>query len=431
MAALERSFQLDQLLRKTMDVKGTVSQKWDLYLELSELTTSFDLSRESGTSLTSARTELKDFTEFKDWASSGGVIAKNVDIASFGEHGNGLRAESDINTNDVIIQVPTSCMLSTETASQGRLKKLAKSDTMLSQMPNVLLAVHLLSELQDGKSMWQSYIKTLPITFSVPLFYSKEEMKMLKGSPAYEESLTLFISVVRQYVYLQKALKDSDVQKQLGFSAEQFAFKDYKWAVAAVMTRQNRIPVGGTDGNPQYALCLIPYWDMLNHENGVVTSMHDCSLSHTEYKAMRSFKKGDQILMFYGARSNCDLLVHSGFVLEENPHDFLTIKLGVGKADPLSTLKTKLLEALSIPSSGEFTIGKSGELDPQLNAFIRINSLKKGLHQQKGWLTCMRQFATVSQMSWSISCLIQMNVPNLEGMMELSTRRMKSMHAFF
>jgi hypothetical protein len=61
-------------------------------------------------------------------------------------------------------------------------------------------------------------------------------------------------------------------------------------------------------------------------------------------------------------------------VVYPNPHDYLVVKLGVASSDPLAPLKSRLLEALTVPRAGEFSVGPTGEPDPQLNAFIRINA---------------------------------------------------------
>ena len=115
------------------------------------------------------------------------------------------------------------------------------------------------------------------------------------------------------------------------------------------MTRQNRVPLGGTSAAPVFGFALIPLWDMINHEDGRVTSAYDFEAKVTEFNAMRSFSAGEQIRMFYGARSNAELLLHSGFVMPNNRYDYLVIKLGVGSQDALGPLKARLLEALTIP----------------------------------------------------------------------------------
>ena len=80
------------------------------------------------------------------------------------------------------------------------------------------------------------------------------------------------------------------------------------------MTRQNRVPLGGTSFEPEFGLALIPLWDLINHAEGEVTSTHDIAAKVTECTAMMDFAAGDQVFMFYGPRPNSELLLHSGFV---------------------------------------------------------------------------------------------------------------------
>jgi len=37
---------------------------------------------------------------------------------------------------------------------------------------------------------------------------------------------------------------------------------------------------------------------------------------------------GFQVLIFYGPRSNAELLLHSGFVYDSNEHDRLAVRMG-------------------------------------------------------------------------------------------------------
>lgn len=59
--------------------------------------------------------------------------------------------------------------------------------------------------------------------------------------------------------------------------------------------------------------------------------------------SVRDFKAGEQVCIFYGERSNADLLVHNGFVFEDNAHDNVCIQLGVSKSDPLFQMRERLL----------------------------------------------------------------------------------------
>lgn len=64
--------------------------------------------------------------------------------------------------------------------------------------------------------------------------------------------------------------------------------------------------------------------------------------------SVRDFHVGEQVCIFYGERSNADLLVHNGFVFEENAHDKVSIQLGVSKSDPLFQMKERLLASMGM-----------------------------------------------------------------------------------
>ena len=53
--------------------------------------------------------------------------------------------------------------------------------------------------------------------------------------------------------------------------------------------------------------------------------------------------------MFYGHRTNDDLLLNSGFVVENNKWDFLTVLFSLIQNDPLYEQKKNILESHNIP----------------------------------------------------------------------------------
>ena len=64
--------------------------------------------------------------------------------------------------------------------------------------------------------------------------------------------------------------------------------------------------------------------------------------------SVKDFVAGEQVCIFYGERSNADLLVHNGFVFEGNIHDRVGIQLGVSRSDPLYQMKERLLSAMGM-----------------------------------------------------------------------------------
>ena len=146
-------------------------------------------------------------------------------------------------------------------------------------------------------------------------------------------------------------------------------YNEYRWAVSTVMTRQNLVP--GRDSETPVNT-LIPMWDLANHANGVLSTDFDPEKPATVCHAHREFQAGEQFTIFYGVRSNADLLIHNGFVFPDNQTDSLTVKLGVAKTDPLSATRLKLLEKLELHNTTKFHVKRTAEpLDGKLVAFLR------------------------------------------------------------
>ena len=68
---------------------------------------------------------------------------------------------------------------------------------------------------------------------------------------------------IKQYIYLYnnpnlgKILNDCDSGNQSkGTTA--VSFEEFSWCTSICMTRQNQIPIGGTDEAPIFGLALIP-----------------------------------------------------------------------------------------------------------------------------------------------------------------------------
>jgi len=106
-----------------------------------------------------------------------------------------------------------------------------------------------------------------------------------------------------------------------------FCYRDFCWAVSSVTTRQNKIPVKGNDGS--HDLALIPLWDMCNHMEGEISTDYNPVMQQCVCYAAHSVAAGDEVCIYYGPRSNAELLLHSGFVYPNNQRDYLKIKLGM------------------------------------------------------------------------------------------------------
>jgi len=85
------------------------------------------------------------------------------------------------------------------------------------------------------------------------------------------------------------------------------------------------------------------------------------------------------VFIFYGPRSNCELLLHSGFVYDDNKHDRLSLKLGLSKSDPLYSLKAEVLARVLPNLSHEFYVHCDPDcpVDGCTLSYLRVFSLDK------------------------------------------------------
>ncbi|GFS14344.1 histone-lysine N-methyltransferase [Elysia marginata] len=312
---------------------------------------------------------VESFGPFLQWLNDNGVDTQSIEIAEFPGVGFGLKSLKDLKEGDKLLQIPRKLMLTVDSAKKSPLGPLINEDKILQVMPNVTLALHVLNEMFNPQSFWKPYLDSLPGKYSTPLYWGSEELQFLKGSPVQGDAINQYRNIARQYAYFYRLLQKSPAAKDLPLR-DHFTFENYRWAVSTVMTRQNQIPA--RDGS-RATLGLIPLWDMCNHTNGIYTSDYNADEDACECFCLQSFSAGQQILIFYGPRSNGEFLVHNGFVYADNEHDRLCLKLGISKGDHLFALKSEVLGKLNLAPSRSFYLHRGRfPVDGDLLAFLRV-----------------------------------------------------------
>ncbi|KAL9984830.1 hypothetical protein ACROYT_G007166 [Oculina patagonica] len=360
------------------------AKQWEEHLKLREMV---EKIRERQADLTlfekSDHSRKDHISSFVQWFNENGGKAEHVVIDDFGQQGLGLKAVSDIKSGELFITIPRKLMLSAETARNSELGPLIEKDNILRVMQNACLVLHVYCEKLKENSFWKPYLDILPTSYSTTLYFTVDEMQALKGSPAFGEALKLYRNIARQYAYLYQRLQHVCPEKdKIPMSGKNFTFDDHRWAVSTVITRQNKIP--STTGEP--TLALIPMWDMCNHCNGTITTGYDMAEDSCKSLSVKDFKAGEQVCIFYGERSNADLLVHNGFVFEDNIHDKVAIQLGVSRSDPLFQMKEKLLALMGMTASSHWYSVPCGDdpIGPELVTFLRVFSMDED--ELKEWL---------------------------------------------
>eukprot|EP00043_Microstomoeca_roanoka_P005176 m.54103 g.54103 ORF g.54103 m.54103 type:complete len:506 (+) comp12844_c1_seq2:135-1652(+) len=332
-----------------------------------------------GQSIAVKRTGKTDFSALIAWLSEHDAFINKVNVSQFDGFGNGLCATEFIQKGDDLVKIPEKCMISEITAAQcPRLGKLVQSDQMLSAMPNVALAFHLLSELLSENSFWQPYIACLPSMYSLPFLWSREQLMSLKGTSIFLKALRLSRHILRQYCYLFGRLCEKAVQDQVHIDPLKFTLDDYRWAVATVMSRQNSIPIKRSEGQGvSSALALIPLWDIANHRACEATTGYNLERHQLEFAAPMDTAKDGQVFMHYGERNNAEYVLYQGFFYTDLSSDYMTFPLDVPEDVDHRGVKQLLLKNLQIIAPGEFVLSMDAALDAQLLAFARVCCMSK------------------------------------------------------
>lgn len=115
---------------------------------------------------------------FLDWASSRGIfLSPKVTLSDLREshQGRGLIATQDIEAGETIAEVPEDAVIAVSKNPEFN----ALADKYSLEQPPVLIA-YLMS--LSANPEYQNYFAVLPTEFTTPMFWSDEQLKLLKGS---------------------------------------------------------------------------------------------------------------------------------------------------------------------------------------------------------------------------------------------------------
>ncbi|XP_016841496.1 actin-histidine N-methyltransferase [Nasonia vitripennis] len=348
------------------------NQLWENYQEISTILEKIKKLEECKSDSSDVPEREDVIEEFVDWLHKNEVNTDGVSIHKFPDYGLGLKANSDLNENDLILKIPRKLIFNVSTAA-AELKDL-EDDILIKHMPYVALAIALLIEKYKSTSLWKPYLNILPKNYCTVLYMSMDDMMELKESPALETALKQCRNIARQYSYFKKLFHNSknSVSKLL---ADVFTYEEYRWAVSTIMTRQNVIP---SENQSAMVHSLIPMWDMCNHSEGKITTNFNEISNCCECYAMKSFKTDDQIFIYYGSRTNAEFFVHSGFVYPDNANDSYELHLGIGSSDKLRSEKVELLSKIGLPVSNQFPLKPEPNLlTGALLGFLRVFNMTK------------------------------------------------------
>ena len=215
------------------------------------------------------------------------------------------------------------------------------------------LITYLANERYRGRdSIFAPYLDTLPACPPTPLYWSVEEMRRSLALTSHlKRAVMMQAKLVWDYIQAREIIdethKESSSSVEGLMPTRDFTFELFRWSTVTAHTRQNLIPfpvassrrgANSAEGNGsdiEQAHGLVPLWDIINHEDSDRACRTDCEFAdntvdgtqipskgylicHTPSNRPKAnvpcFHAGEEITMYYGPRSNAQLLFNSGFV---------------------------------------------------------------------------------------------------------------------
>ena len=269
-------------------------------------------------------------------------------VEDFELSGRGLLARKDVVQGEAIVQVPQK-LLMTRRAAVEVLGKRIIPDGVGEYLAIALLLIH---EREKGtSSFWAPYIGILPTADDVgqTWLWSEEDLALLGGSGVVAATNSLRAKLRREYDSLV-----SDVIRPNGLSIEVFSWAAFEWAMSMLFSRAIDLKEVGE-------LALVPYADLLNHSPYTASYFYFNSIPFSKERevtlyADRAYAKNDQLLISYGQKSNSELLLLYGFVIDRNLFDEVELTVSLDPSDARYDEKRAFLASQGLKTAMQFPL---------------------------------------------------------------------------
>ncbi|XP_036206992.1 SET domain-containing protein 4 isoform X2 [Myotis myotis] len=262
-----------------------------------------------------------EFIALKKWLKARKFEDTNLIPACFPDTGRGLMSRTSLQEGQVIISLPESCLLTTDTVIRSHLGAyIAKWQPLPS--PLLALCTFLVAEKHAGdRSPWKPYLEVLPKAYTCPVCLEPEVVALLPGpleAKAREQRTRvreLFTSSRGFFSSLQPLLSEA--------AASVFSYRAFLWAWCTVNTRAVYMERGrrqGLSAEPD-TCALAPYLDLLNHSPAVqVKAAFNEETRCYEIRTGSGCRRHEEVFICYGPHDSRRLLLEYGFVPRGNPH---------------------------------------------------------------------------------------------------------------
>lgn len=359
---------------------------------------------------------MQKIADLTAWALKNGVtIDENVDFISGDTSGAFAQVKGDI-LGPNIINVPRSLTITPE-YGQTVFSELNDDDDNVNGKLQLLLAKLKFDKCEtitgdlNLSSKFKSYIDFLPcngVETKSPYFWTMQEKDLLDGTDAHIFMKRRFLQSLKEWKKFASKLYELDPKSYPQLKDELLEYEAFKmgpvggvavnyllnikpiswtsftaylWSSAIFTSRAFPYILFDQSANKNSAF-LLPIVDLLNHENGAKvrwTIENDCFV----FNSLVPLTPGMKLNNNYGDKSNLELLLGYGFVVNHNEYETATLTLQVDE----SVVNGAVNYGIELPSDStsngiNFVLSKKEPLPESILKFFgylsKLSSEKKG-----------------------------------------------------
>ncbi|KAI0162022.1 SET domain-containing protein [Xylariaceae sp. FL1272] len=251
--------------------------------------------------------------ELLGWATSHGVKLNGITPERIPGRGTGIVATRDILADEIVLDVPTSCLRTLSTVPKSRLRKLPSRISVQG-----ILAADFVLDRSTKYTVWNAILPSLSDFSGMPLLWDPALQALLpfRSAKMLAKQQSKFD---RDFATFSTSFPDHTTKEGREEAMKSFRYhwllvnsRTFYYMDAALKRRPNLT----TDDH----LSLQPVADLFNH-----TDEGGCHVAYASdgysFRATVPFKKGDEVKICYGRHSNDFLLIEYGFTMDENAWD--------------------------------------------------------------------------------------------------------------
>ncbi|XP_037073270.1 actin-histidine N-methyltransferase-like [Pollicipes pollicipes] len=217
-----------ELLSKSSQVGPmNKSEEWENYLGIYDILQQLIALQKSPPPSAGTAGRAERLACLHTWLLENGGIVHGLTPAVYAGLGCGLTCVRPLAEGEPVIEVPRALMMTLETARASRLGGLLATDKLTQALPQLGLTLHLLEQSLTEDSRWAPYVASLPDTYDTVLYFTPDEIQLLKGSPCFEEAVKQCRNIARQYAYYHGFLHHCPEARTLALR-DNFTYERYR-----------------------------------------------------------------------------------------------------------------------------------------------------------------------------------------------------------